>query len=286
MVRKLGCNFIAIEVLLISLGTAAPDLMSAAVAIFEGQTDISIGSILGSNFTNLTLGFGLASLFAPFKCEKKITILEFPLLLVLTIVFIFFCIDGKLSRLEGIALLVSFAAYVSHILCGKNSQTSKLETENNAANSCTWHLGKSIFTFILSSILLGYGAHLLVASSCQIADSYGISKTFIGFSLLAFGTSAPEIFVVIMAAKQKRYEICSGNIIGSSLVNLTLVAGLCATAHPFSFQENAFLLEAIAILLPTLTSWYIFKTKKTFSRMCGLLFIAMYLLAMLITKNF
>jgi cation:H+ antiporter len=268
------------------MGTAAPDLVSATVAVFEGHPDVSIGNILGSNFTNLTLGFGLASLVAPFKCTKKNAKLEFPLLLALTVIFILFCIDGKLSRLEGSALLFFFALYIFHTLTKKNECNSdNLPPENSATHSGTWKLRKSIFTFIISSVLLGYGAHLLVKSCCQIADFYELSKTFIGFSLLSFGTSAPEIFVVVAAAKQHRNTICSGNIIGSNLINLMCVSGLCATICPFSFQKNIFLPEAFSLLLATLATWYIFSTKKTFSRICGAVFLAMYLLVMLLIKG-
>jgi cation:H+ antiporter len=211
--------------------------------------------------------------------------LEFPLLLILTIVFIFFCVDGKLSRFEGISLLIFFAAYIFYIICKQNPQTPEIATEDSVPNFIIWNLGKSIVIFMISSVLLGYGAHLLVTSSCKIADFYGVSKTFIGFSLLAFGTSAPEIFVVVMAAKQQRHTICSGNIVSSNLINLMLVTGLCATVHPFSFQKNVFLPEAISLIVATLISWYVFKTKKIFSRVCGSIFIAMYLISMLLTKS-
>jgi cation:H+ antiporter len=283
--RRLGIGSSVTGIFLVSIGTSAPDFVSVITALWEGHQDISIGNILGSNFANATLGFGIASLVMPFKCTKEIAKVEFPLLLALTVFFAIRCLRGGLSRLDGIVLMVAFASYAYLSFCGKGSKVLKLRQEPTAANFVDWPMGRSVLIFALSAALLAWGAHLVVMSCCKISDFFGLSKTFVGFSLLAFGTSAPEIFVVAIAARRGNHAICSGNIIGSSLINLMFVAGLCATVHPLYLGKNVFFIEAIVLIGATAMGWYVFWTKKVFSRMCGLIFIATYLAAMLLMKN-
>jgi cation:H+ antiporter len=112
-----------------------------------------------------------------------------------------------------------------------------------------------------------------------------VSKTFIGFSLLAFGTSAPEIFVVSLAAKKKHHFICSGNIVGSSLINLLLVGGICATVNPISLEGSVFSAEIIALIAVTMLAWYVFRMKRIFSRAWGIAFVATYFATMFLARG-
>jgi cation:H+ antiporter len=275
----------AIGIFLVSMGTAAPDLMSVIMATLEGHPDFSMGNILGSNFSNLTLGFGIASLIAPFKCTKKITKVEIPLLFALTIFFVICCFDGQLTRFEGIAFLLVFAAYLIFSFFRKGSRLISSEREAKKKKFKSWRIWQSASVFIFSAALLACGAHLVVTRCIGIADAFGMSQTFIGFSLSALGTSAPEIFVVATAAKRRHYSICSGNIIGSNLINLTLVAGLCSAVHPIHCRANDLFPEACSLIFVTALSWYIFVQRKIFSRGLGLAFIAIYFVTMFLLRK-
>jgi cation:H+ antiporter len=286
MAHRFNINSVVVGVFLVSLGTAAPDLVSTLTALFEGHPDISIGNILGSNFSNLALGFGVASLVMPFKCTKKIARVEFPLLFALTVFFVLCCFDGKLVRFEGIILLLLFVAYI--LLSLRRNGDNFVSMEHQGADGkdfCPWSAKTSVSIFVIAAILLASGAHIVVSSCIKIADVLKVSQTFIGFSLLALGTSAPEIFVVTTAARRHHHVICSGNIVGSNLINLMFVAGLCATIHPIIFQKDAFWREAIALIFITLLSWYIFRTRRVFSRACGALFVATYLIVMFLESR-
>jgi cation:H+ antiporter len=148
-----------------------------------------------------------------------------------------------------------------------------------------WSAKSGILAFAISAVLLAIGAHLVVKSCCRITDFFAVSKTFIGFSLIAFGTSAPEIFVVTVAAKHRRHNICCGNIVGSNLINIMLVAGICATVRPIYLVAISFWPEALALVFITAISCYIFRTKKVFRRSYGIAFVATYLAVMFTLKR-
>ena len=275
-------------IFLVSIGTAAPDCMSVLIGIIEGQPDISIGNILGSNFTNLTLGLGIAGIIAPFKCDNTMSKIELPLLSLLTLFFVMCCWDGKLTRIEGCAFIASLLIYIFYSICNDRQHNQHHQSSDHSTHcpcNQSWSIKKSTILFIISAAALALGAHLVVTSCCRIADWLGVSKTFIGFSLLAFGTSAPEIFVVTTAALRKQHTICSGNIIGSNLINLMCVAGLCSIIHPFNFDKALFSTEALSLLFITFLCYYIFKKRPTFSRLSGIIFVATYCITMFLVKK-
>jgi cation:H+ antiporter len=267
-------------ILLMSMVTSAPDFMSSVMAILNGNPDMPIGNILGSNFINLTLGFGVASLITPFQCEKKVTKVEFPLLFLLTLFFTFCCANGKLSRGEGIALLVVFCCYIFFTFAKKKPDVC-IDVKNTDTGFNVWTTKKSVLVFLTAASLLAYGSNLVVNHCREIADFFKIPKIVIGFSLVALQTSAPEIFVVAMAAKRRDYTICAGNILGSSLINLMFVSGLCAAVYPLHFEKNIFMKNATALIFVTALDWYIFYKKRIFSRIYGVILVVTYLVVTL-----
>lgn len=278
ILRKFNINSAMVEIFLISIGTAAPDLLSTITAILEKHPNIAIGNIVGSNFSNLALGFGIASLASPFKCNKRVAWVEFPLLFVLTIFFTFCCLRGQITRCASFVFLATFVVYLLFPFLSKKSKNSLDKTSLDVENFNPWSTKKSGVVFISSIVFLTTGAHLVVTSCYHISNFFKISETFIGFSLLALGTSAPEIFVVTTAAKHRHYTICSGNIIGSNLLNLMLITGLCSLIHPLYFAKGSFLVETGALIFITMVTWYIFAAKNVFSRKHGLMCIATYFL--------
>ncbi|MDR2776880.1 MAG: sodium:calcium antiporter [Puniceicoccales bacterium] len=278
ILRRFNINSAMVEIFLISIGTAAPDLVSTITAILEDHPNIAMGNIVGSNFSNLALGFGIASIIAPFKCNKRVVWMEFPLLVALTIFFTFCCVRGQITRYASAIFLTTFVGYLLCPFLRKKSKNSPDKTCIAVENFDVWSTKKSGTVFISSIVLLTIGAHLVVTSCYHISNFFKISETFIGFSLLALGTSAPEIFVVTTAAKHRHYTICSGNIIGSNLLNLMLITGLCALIHPLYFVKGSFLLETGALIFITVVTWYIFAVKNVFSRKYGLMCVATYFL--------
>lgn len=267
---------------LVSFGTAAPDCMTAVIATLENNPDISIGNILGSNFANLALGFGVAGTLFGFHCVKDVARLEFPLLFFVTVIFVAICCDGYLSRAEGGLFFLLFLIYAFYVLYKQKGKALDLpEVDEAVMKRPLWVNG--VF-FLVSLGLLTAGAHLVVDSCRQLADIYNLSHTFIGFSVLAFGTSAPEIFIVAMAAKKKQYSICAGNIIGSNLINLMFIPGLCALIRPMVFPKNIFVIEAVALILLTGLAWYIFSRQKVFSKKCGVAFLVIYLVTLFLAQ--
>jgi cation:H+ antiporter len=285
LARRFNLNSIAVGIFLVSIGTSAPDFVSVITAALRGHSDFAIGNILGSNFSNLTLGFGIAAMISPFKCAKKIVKIELPLLFALTVFFAACCMDERLTRADGAMLLTIFAVYLFFLFSGKRPKFTAMESGESNCDRRVWPLWKSVVVFASAAILLACGAHLVVIHCIKIANLFEMSQTFIGFSLSALGTSAPEIFVVATAAKRRHHIICAGNIFGSSLINLMFVAGFCAVAHPMYLQGKNFIAEACVLIFVTAMAWYVFGSKRVFSKPLGALFIATYFAAMFFVKK-
>ena len=278
LARAFGLKSVTGSVFLISVGTSLPDLVAVATAVIEGHPNISMGNILGSNFANLALGLGIGALIKPFACDKKLLKFEFPLLATVTVIFVGCCLNGHLGRVEGLMLLLVFGLYV---FCTFGLDKTHPVADHAGGQSLQiWGIGRSALVFFVSAIILAMGAHLVVTSCCEISDKFGISQNFVGFSLVALGTCAPEIFVVALAAKHNQHSICAGNIVGSNLINLLLVAGICALFWPVSFEKTAFMWEAGALLAITLTTWIIFYKRAMFSRKIGISFVLFYFIVM------
>ena len=274
-----------LSVFLVSLGTAAPDCASELISIIRGHPDMSVGGILGCNFANLTLGLGIASIIAPFKCSKDMANLELPLLAILDTLFVSFCLSGKLVRIEGIIFLIALIGYVYYSFFRRKGGMSNIK-KASFHQETHWSTKRSIFIFIASALMLAYGAYVVVEACTAISDWLGVSKTFIGFSLLALGNSAPEIFVVSTATLRKQHAICAGNIICSNFINLTFVTGMCALIKPFHFDNKTFVIEAISAVSMSYITWYIFKTREWFSRTFGSLYVFAYIAVMAIIVIF
>lgn len=216
-------------------GTSAPELSVSLLAAFKGSPEISIGNVIGSNIANIGLVLGLTAFLVPLTIEQKILRRETPPLLIATFLILFLTWDNALNRWEGILLLAGVVLYTWRAFRVKDEPSSTLETEGG------YFLNKgTAYQFLLIAaglILLVAGAKLMVEGGVNFARAFGISEWFIGISIIAIGTSLPEIISALMSAYRGHGEMALGNVFGSNIFNILMVLGATATAKPLKVLE-------------------------------------------------
>lgn len=216
-------------------GTSAPELSVSLLAAFQGSPEISIGNVIGSNIANIGLVLGLTAFLVPLTIKQKILRRETPPLLIATFLILFLTWDNELGRWEGILLLAGVVLYTWRAFRVKDEPSSTLETEGG------YFINKGIvyqfFLIAAGLVLLVAGAKLMVEGGVNFARAFGISEWFIGISIIAIGTSLPEIISSLMSAFRGHGEMALGNVFGSNIFNILMVLGATATAKPLKVLE-------------------------------------------------
>lgn len=232
-----------IGVTIISFGTSAPELFVSLNASINGNPDIALGNIIGSNIANIGLVLGVTALIICIPIAKSILKLDFPVLIISEVIFILFMLDLKISRLEGIILVLMMICYIAFIILRNNKSRETQEIETHIPRPIV-----SLVIIIITCIGLVIGSHLLVDGASGIAKNLGISERIISITVIAVGTSLPELATSVIAAIRKELDISIGNIIGSNIFNILMIAGLSAVVTPLNVNPKMLELDAYAFL--------------------------------------
>ena len=266
--RKFNVSEFVIGLTIVGFGTSCPELVVSLTGALSGSADIAIGNVVGSNIFNTLLILGVTALIAPIAITSENRLRDIPITILVTLTFILFGLFNKdISRLEGIIFLLMFAAYM--YMCFK---LDKGDTEEVKAKQL------KLFTAILMTLAglagLIFGGKLFVNSATDIAHSLGVSDKFIAITLLAGGTSLPELATCIVAAIKGKGQLALGNILGSNIFNILLILGCSATIVPLSFGSMNYVDLGVLLLgaLAVFTSAYVGKRDKI-DRLDGVLFL-------------
>lgn len=238
---KFGIPQLVIGLTIVAMGTSAPEAAVSITAAFGGSADITIGNIVGSNILNILIILGISALVYPLAIQKSTLIVDIPVVLLATVVLYLLGFDGNISRIDAVIMLVIFAAYLSYLFIGAKKEASLQKAENtdaeeNAAKEISL-LKASIFTVIGLALIIG-GSNFVVNSATAIAKALGLSQRFIGLTIVALGTSLPELFTSVTAALKKNSDIAIGNIVGSNIFNILFIVGLSGIIIPVPFAEG------------------------------------------------
>ena len=238
--RNLGISPLIIGLTIVGFGTSAPEMLVSAVAAWQGNPGLAVGNAIGSNITNIALILGLTALVAPLATNSKLLRRELPLLLVTMLAGLGFLVDGELSRLDGVVLMLGLAALVYWMvrtaLAERNgdplvSELSEgIPAEMSTPRALSW-LGIGLLVLLVSSRLLVWGA-------VGIAEALGVSDLVIGLTVVALGTSLPELAASMASALRGEPDIAIGNVIGSNLFNLLAVLGIPGLIHPLGIGDD------------------------------------------------
>ncbi len=285
--KKFHIPEIIIGLTIVSIGTSMPELFVSLTSALEGHSDMSMGNVIGSNIANLLLILGLSTVIRPIKFQKETRLIEMPMCLILTIIFMIFCNTGEgISKIEAIVLLLLFIIFIVYtIIMGKKGEQFdkedtiiELQTEDKKIS-----ILKSIIFIILGIIGLKVGGDLTVDNALVVARHFNISEKIISLTILAIGTSLPELVTSVTAAIKGNSDIAIGNIIGSNIFNMLLIIGVSAIINPILYNTSYNLEMVILILGILLLSLFpIIPPKNQMNRSNGLIYLIMYVIYMII----
>lgn len=279
LAKKLKIPVIVIGLTIVAFGTSAPEMVVNIFASAQGRTDIAIGNVLGSNILNIFLILGIASIIFPLAVKKNTVWKEIPLSLLAAIAIGLMANDAlidhsgssAITRIDGLMLLAFFAIFMWYIYgISKGGGGEEVSIKEIPIPKSLLFIGLGIACLVL-------GGKWIVDGAVQLATSLGVSESLIGLTIVAAGTSLPELATSAVAAYKKNADIAVGNIVGSNIFNIFLILGVSSIIRPlpFSVNNNIDVLMTIAASLALFAFMFIGK-KKLLERWQGALFIAIY----------
>lgn len=240
LARNLGVSPLIIGLTIVAFGTSAPELMISAVAAWQGKPGLAVGSAIGSNIANIGLILGLTALVYPLRVESQALRREYPQLMLIMIICFIMAANLYFSRLEGVILLLGLAALVWWMIqlgrCEANKDALAREFAGEISTDLPTH--SAALWMAVGLIILPLSSHFLVQGSISIARMLHVSETVIGLTIVAIGTSLPELAASLTSALRKEYDLAIGNVIGSNMFNILGVLGIAATLAPTSFPRS------------------------------------------------
>ena len=273
-----GVKKIVVGLTLVALGTSMPEFVVSLFAAIKKVDDVSIGNIVGSNLANILLVLGIASMIHPIKAKRRIFILDLPVLIVITGVFVFFCMNGKLSAIEGGILLILFVAYMWFIIANRKVRAERRVDIEKIESG---HLVKNIFMTIGGGLALIAGGDSTIRGAIGLARALHVPELIIGLTVIALGTSLPELFTSVIAVIKKEDEISIGNIIGSNLFNTAFVLGIIPMIYQLKVDIKIINFENIFLLGITLLLSVFLLIGRKLSRFEGGFLLLLYILFIL-----
>lgn len=269
---------IIIGLTVVAMGTSAPELAVSLTAAAKGQNEIAMSNVLGSNLLNLLFIVGICAVIAPIAVSRDILKRDLPISILSAILLFALgsnCFLGSsfsLGRLDGILLLIVFTAFLA--LCLKAALQFRQEDAAEPEKAKLSPL-KSTAAVLIGIAGIIFGSDLVVDSATDIALTFGMSETLIGLTIIAFGTSLPELVTSVVAARKNENDLALGNIVGSNIFNILMILGLSSAITPIAvIPEN--LIDLILLILSSIIVWFLARDKKDMNRKDGIIMLILY----------
>lgn len=260
---------------IVAMGTSLPECSVSVTASVANQNALAISNAIGSNIFNLMVVCGMCALFVPLKVQDKTLKNEFPFSVITALILLVFGYFGmKVNRIEGVVLLIIFALFLGWMMLSIKKSRAQ-QNENEIEEYQILPLWKSILYIVCGMIAIAVGGNFVVDSASDIAATFGLSENLIGLTIVALGTSLPELVTSIVAAKKNEVDMAVGNVIGSNIFNILFVLGIATTISPIDFlMEN--IIDIIILTLMSLLVWILAWSKKHIVRWEGVLMLLLY----------
>ena len=267
---KFGIPQLVIGLTIVAMGTSAPEAAVSIAAAFKGTADITIGNVVGSNIMNILVILGVTALIVAVAVQQSTVRYEIPFVILVTIVLLVMgALDGKIGRLDGVILWALFIVYLIYLfLMAKHGR----EEEEAQMDAPVWKL---ILFVIIGAALIVIGADVSVDAASEIARVIGLSERFIGLTIVALGTSLPELCTSVVAARKGNADLAIGNIVGSNIFNILFVVGTTSLIIPVPFNP-AFVVDTAVAIGAAVLLWICVLRKKKLTRPGGVLMLAAY----------
>lgn len=244
LAAAVGVSPLVVGLTVVAFGTSSPELAVAVQAGFAGQADIAVGNIVGSNICNVLLILGVSALVAPLLVASQLVRLDVPLMIAASVLMGVLALDGVVGRIDGLLLFAILLAYIVWSIRQSRRESAKVKAEfeaefGPAKRESPWAIARQLALIVAGLALLGAGANWLVGGATDIARLAGMSELLIGLTIVAVGTSLPEVAASVMASIKGERDIAVGNVVGSNLFNILCVLGLAAAVSPGGMPVSA-----------------------------------------------
>ncbi|MCI9070419.1 calcium/sodium antiporter [Clostridium sp.] len=292
--KKLGIPSVIVGLTIVSLGTSAPELAVSIISSIKGSNELAVGNVLGSNLFNTLMVLGVTTIIMPLTIKKSEVKRDFAINMIVTILFLILTFtkilggkDNYISRGDGIILLIGCISYIVYlILSVKTGKVESIELQEELAVESTAEINiiKSIANLIIGALGIVIGGQCVVNSATTIATSLGMSEKLVGLTIVAMGTSLPELVTSVVAALKGEEDIALGNILGSNIFNILLIIGVSSAISPIAVSSNLIFDFVFLIIVTLIIGIMIFTSKseeKRFGRKEGVILVSFYVIYMI-----
>lgn len=269
---RLGIPQLVIGLTIVAMGTSAPEAAVSITSALKGNEGITVGNVVGSNIMNILLILGIASVIVPLAVQESTRMIEIPYMIAITVLFGVLGYTGEMvTRVEGGILWIAFLIYLGYLLW-----MAKKGKEDNEPDEKQKSLPVQLLMILIGLICIVLGSDFVVDGATEIAKVIGISERIIGLTIVAFGTSLPELVTSIAAARRGNADIAIGNIVGSNVFNILFVAGTSALISPIVFESKFVLDTAVATATAVLLLVCVCNKESKLKRSGGIIMLAAY----------
>ena len=274
---KFGIPHLVIGLTIVALGTSAPEAAVSISAALKGSVDLAISNVLGSNIMNVLVILGLSAVICPLAVKETSIKIDIPFVFIISALMLGLGVmDNEIGRVDGIVFWVLMIGYLIYMVQLTKKGKAELEAlddvEEADAEDKVWKL---LFLIILGAALIVIGSDVTVDAATQIAVRFGMSERLVGLTIVAFGTSLPELVTSCVAAKKKETDIAVGNLVGSNMFNILFVLGTTAIITPVAYT-SAFIFDNVIAILVVAVLWLFTVKNKKLSRAGGAAMLVMY----------
>ncbi len=266
-----GVRPIIIGLTFVAFGTSSPEFMVSLLAVLQGHPSLCVGNIVGSNIANIGLILGVAAMTKPNPVDKRVIKLDMPLVLIFSIILWLISLDGELTRIDGIIFVACLGVYLIHAF--RSGQEKNLDLNSVEAKS----KAKNMVIAVVGLIILIAGGQFLVHGAVTIARNFGISELVIGLTVVAFGTSLPELATAIYASLTDKASISVGNIVGSNLFNILFVVGAIVIICPLPVSHRTIVWDMPVMIFLAVFTYVLMIRKQCIGRPCGFVLLLIYI---------
>lgn len=277
--RKIGISEFVIGIIIVGFGTSCPELVVSVTGAIDGNSAVSLGNVTGSNIFNILMILGLTAILSPIAITKDNKTKDIPILLCITIFFCLIVLKGTINRLDAVLFLAIFAIYLLYNFKAGKAEAAAIEEEVVEKNYGTF---LSILMIVGGLAGLIFGGKLFVNNAVTLAHALGASDKFIAVTILAVGTSLPELMTCVVAAAKKKGQLALGNIVGSNVFNILLILGISGLIHPL--DTSSFNYVDMATITASVLALFIFANaskKSQLSKPAGITFLFMEVVYMI-----
>ena len=271
LARRMHVPEIVIGLTIVAAGTSAPELFVSVVSALNGTPDLAVGNVVGSNTMNCMLIVGCAAMVAPMTISRSTVRKDIPFAVMASILLTCIALDNYLGRVDGIILLLGFVVFMAYTLLQAKNGQAEPQTEVRQLNP--W---LSLLFLVIGLAMLVAGSNVFVGSASSVAAALGVSEGVIGLTVVAGGTSLPELATSVVAARKGQSAIAIGNVIGSNVFNILLILGMTAVISPLQI-EGINTIDMAVMLISVILVWLFSFTRFTVERWEGALLVGGYL---------